>query len=573
MKKAFFQGLELFLVCLTLVPARASSPAREVLTFSIVTNVGFGNEILVTGNNADLGNWDASRSAKLTWNIGNVWSGQVAIKSGSAVDYKFVKVPNSATGFCDAVNWAYIPPGNGTHMTTNVPPQSPPPYTGKVLYYYSSWTNAFILYSLDGSTFTNREMVRIGVGRGPGEYLYRVMELGEAGEGIQFVLHGYLGGVEGWDNAPYGGYGSGDYYSTLDVMVLQDGGIFNYWPPAVVSPPRIITTNVVSTFSPSPSRTVKIYLPRGYDQNTWRRYPVLYMHDGENAFYPGGSFGSWDADVTATREISQGRMRELIIVAANSTANRTREYLPPEDNEGGVGFGDVYAKFLVYNVKAKIDADYRTLTNRENTATAGSSSGGLITTYLGWSTNVFGKIAALSPAYLISPNFNLRIRDEPKQPLRIYTDMGTVDLDADLLPDYWTVFNYHLQDGYVPNKDLMGVIGCGQTHNEAAWSNRFPTALRFLFDPWDEPNLLARQLYPSEIKEVTISQQGVISGRVETLAGHAYTIEMTSAVTNPTLWSGVSTVAVESLPWAVRSFFVTNPAPAEPSVFFRAVAW
>mgnify|MGYP003585153407 CR=1 FL=1 len=550
----------------------AASPARELLDFTITTNVGFGNEVVVTGNHPDLGNWDASRGAKLFWNTGNVWSGRVAVKSGAAVDYKFVAAPNSATGFCNPVNWSYMPPGDGNHLTTNAPAQPAAPYNGKTIYYHSSWTNAFILYSFDGSNFVNAVMDRVGVGRGAGEYLYRVAGLGEAGEPIQFIPHGFLGGVEGWDNAPYAGYGGGDYYTTLDVIFLQDGDLFNYWPPATVSAPRIINSNVVSTFSPSPSRTMKVYLPRGYDQNTWRRYPVLYMHDGENIFAPGGTYGSWDADLTATKEISQGRMREVIIVGLNSTVDRTREYLPPEDNEGGQGFGDDYCNFLVHNVKQKIDVELRTLTNRENTATAGSSSGGLITTYLGWSTNVFGKIGSFSPAYLISPNFNARIQAEPKQPLRIYTDMGTVELEADLLPDYWTVFDYHLRDGYVPNQDLLGVIGCGQTHNEAAWASRLPAAFHFLFGIWDETNLLAKQLYPSAIKSVAMNQAGVVSGVLDTQMGLTYVVESSPSITNHAAWSGVSTVAVETLPWSNRPFSVTNPAPATPVTYFRAVA-
>lgn len=569
-----FQRLEISLLCLLAGPLLAASPAREVLNFSITTNVGFGNEVFVTGNHPDLGNWDAAKGAKLVWNAGDTWTGQVAVKSGAALQYKFVAAPNAATGICNGVNWRYMPPGNGNHLTTNAPAQPPAPYVGKALYYHSSWTNAFVLYSVDGSNYTDVAMERMGVGRGAEEYLYRATGFGEAGEGIQFVPHGFLNGVEGWDNAPYGGYGSGDYYTTLDVMFLQDGNIFNYWPPTNVSPPRVYTTTVVSTYAPSPSRTMKIYLPRGYDQNTWRRYPVLYMHDGENVFSPsvGLSGFGWNTDITATREISQGRMRELIIVGLNSTGSRTQEYLPPEDNYGGQGFGDTYAKFLIYNAKAMVDAGYRTLTNRANTGTAGSSSGGLITTYLGWSTNVFGKIAAMSPAYLISSNFNQRIKNEPKQPLRIYTDMGTVDLDAELLPDYWTVFDYHLRDGYVPNQDLLGVIGCGQTHNEAAWSNRFPAALRFLFDPWDEPNLLARQLYPSDIKAITITSSGSITGSVDTLSGHTYVLQRSIDVTNPASWSGISTIAVESLPWSTRSFSATNSSDSGLGTFYRAVA-
>lgn len=540
-----------------------------MLSFSITTNVGYGFEVFVVGNHPDVGNWDPAKGAKLIWTTGNVWTGMVGIQSGTALDYKYVVMHNSATGFCNPAMARWIPPGSGNHSTTNAPAQPAAPYSGKTLYYHSNWTNVSVLYSVDGLNFMDAPMQRVGAGRSAGEYLYRASGFGEAGEAIQFVLHGSLNGVEGWDNAPYSGYGTGagDYYTLLDVIFLQDGGIFNYNPPSSLSAPRIIVSNAVSTFSPSPSRTMKVYLPRGYVQNIWKRYPVIYMHDGENVFSPGGTYGSWDADLIATKEISQGRMREAIIVTLNSTANRTQEYLPPEDNYEGQGFGDAYANFLIYNVKTKIDSEFRTLTNRDNTAVVGSSMGGIISTFLGWSTNTFGLVGAFSPAYLTSPNFNAKVAADPKQPIRIYCDMGTIDLEAELLPDYWTVFGYHLMDGYELNRDLLGVIACGQTHNEAAWASRLPRAFSFLLDLRDEPNQLAHQSYPAYFKGATVSPGGVVSGAVDTLAGRSYVIEAATSISNAAAWSVVSTVAVETLPWSNRPFAVTNGG-----AFYRAVA-
>jgi hypothetical protein len=296
------------------------------------------------------------------------------------------------------------------------------------------------------------------------------------------------------------------------------------------------------------------------------------MHDGENVFSPGGSFGSWDADLIANREISQGRMREVIIVALNSTANRTREYLPPEDNSGGQGFGDVYAKFLQFDVKAQMDANYRTLTNRVNTGTIGASSGGLITTYLGWATNVFGQIGPFSPAYLISPNFNNRINVEPKQPLRIYTQTGTVgNPEIPILASTWLVHDYFLKDGYVQNVDLISRIGCGDSHNEASWAKWLPDCFHFLFGIWDEPNLLAQVEHPPVITSLASSAgtNGVIVN-FPMLKGRQYRLDRAHALDVPS-WQGVSTSAVEHMPWAYRQLQDTSSSTNGPALLYRVI--
>jgi predicted alpha/beta superfamily hydrolase len=572
-----FQRLEILLLALAAGAAWARSPVRETLHFAITTNVGFGNEVFVAGNHPDTGSWDPVRGAKLTWNSGNVWTGVVGVQSGTSLDFKYVSLPNSYTGICDGGNAGWMPPGGGNHLTTNAPSQPAAPYGGKTVYYHSGLTNVTVIYSSAGGAFTAAAMSIVGPGRNGSEYLHAVSGIGEAGEGIEFVLSGMSGTNTVYDHAPHEGYGTppdNNYFTKLDVFFLQDGDVFNYRPPAAPSTPRIHTSTVVSTHEPSPNRTMKVYLPRGYDQNPWKRYPVVYMHDGENVFSPGVGLSGygWVADLTATREISQGRMRECIIVGLNSTANRTREYLPPEDNYSGQGFGDVYAKFIEYDVKPQIDGAYRTLTNRANTGTIGSSSGGLITTYLGWATNVFGFIGPFSPAYLISPNFNQTIDTKPKQPLRIFTQTGTVGSpEIDILPDTWTVLDYFLKDGFVPNVDLVSRIGCGQAHSEQSWADWLPECFRFLLDPWDEPNRLAQAGYPPVLAAPTGAATGVLAADYPSLLGHAYRVE---TATNPAAqWVATATSSVEQLPWAIRSMAVTNGALPGETRHYRLSAF
>jgi hypothetical protein len=120
------------------------------------------------------------------------------------------------------------------------------------------------------------------------------------------------------------------------------------------------------------------------------------------------------------------------------------------------------------------------------------------------------------------------------------------------------------------NHDLLGVIGCGQTHNEAAWASRLPAAFRFMLSLWDEANLLAHKAYPSTLEQVATTGSGGLTGVVDTLAGRTYVIESSNVMANPTAWGVASTVVVESLPWSVRSFSVTNAGAPGANLFIRS---
>src|SRR6185503_2559101 len=108
-----------------------------------------------------------------------------------------------------------------------------------------------------------------------------------------------------------------------------------------------------------------------------KRYPVLYMHDGQNLFLNMGGFGSWHADTNANNLIRYGKMRETIIVGVDNTDDRLREYTPPTCNppEGGDSLGANYAALLIQELKPMIDATYRTRPDADNTGVLGSSMG------------------------------------------------------------------------------------------------------------------------------------------------------------------------------------------------------
>ena len=149
------------------------------------------------------------------------------------------------------------------------------------------------------------------------------------------------------------------------------------------------------------ARTALVYLPPGYATDTARRYPVLYMHDGQNVFDVATAYaGEWKADEAAQAGIAAGKVEPLLIVAVYNTPARLDEYTPVRDT--GVGAGgqaDAYGQLLVQTVKPLVDARFRTRTDAASTGLAGSSLGGLATLYLGMKyPDVFTRLGVVSPS-------------------------------------------------------------------------------------------------------------------------------------------------------------------------------
>jgi enterochelin esterase-like enzyme len=127
-------------------------------------------------------------------------------------------------------------------------------------------------------------------------------------------------------------------------------------------------------------RDLLAYLPPSYGTGE-RRYPVIYMHDGQNLFDQATSFGDeWRVDETM-QEVAVGGVEAIVIGVPNMGPERCEEYSPFVDPAQGGGCGDEYLDFVVRTVKPLVDADFRTLPEREHTGIVGSSMGGLISLY------------------------------------------------------------------------------------------------------------------------------------------------------------------------------------------------
>ena len=227
-------------------------------------------------------------------------------------------------------------------------------------------------------------------------------------------------------------------------------------------------------------RDIIVWLPPGYNKDKNKRYPVFYMHDGQNLFDPRTSsmFVDWQVDETADSLIRKGEIKPIIIVGIYNTEDRSEEY-------SDTPLGHLYMKLIVKKIKPFIDSKYRTMKDRKNTAVGGSSLGGLISMMCAWEyPNIFSKAACFSPAFKISDIDyvkNVLKYFGKKKNLSFYIDNGGVDLDARLLPGVNEMVNALEGKGFIKAKNLFVYIDKTATHNEAAWAKRVWRPLKIFF--------------------------------------------------------------------------------------------
>lgn len=241
-------------------------------------------------------------------------------------------------------------------------------------------------------------------------------------------------------------------------------------------------------------RDILVSLPKEYNQSRTRRYPVLYLHDGQNIFDASTSFAGveWGADETAQRLTAAKLIEPIIIVAvANTGEDRIHEYAPtaasldPLKRNQSKGSLRSYGRFLIEELKPFIDRKYRTQRKAEFTGLGGSSLGGLATLVLGlWFPDHFTRLAVMSPSIWWDDCAIYKIVDAvdktTKPPLKIWLDTGTREEGwerARELRDRLVEKTWRLDD------DLYYLEADGSDHSEGAWAARMDPMLRFLFPP------------------------------------------------------------------------------------------
>jgi predicted alpha/beta superfamily hydrolase len=230
-----------------------------------------------------------------------------------------------------------------------------------------------------------------------------------------------------------------------------------------------------------------VYIPPMYDTQSERRFPVLYMQDGQNLFDPETSFikgNYWRLGETADALIEAGAIEPMIIVGIyNAGVKRIDEYTPVEDKRLGGGKAEAYGRMIVQELKPYIDAQYRTLPDAGHCGIGGSSLGGLVTLYLGLRyPAVFSRLAVMSPSVWWRNRTILRtIAALIKKPeLRIWLDIGTRE-STRAVPDARALRDGLTKKGWRLGEDLNYFEADGGEHTESAWAERVAPMLRFLF--------------------------------------------------------------------------------------------
>ena len=251
------------------------------------------------------------------------------------------------------------------------------------------------------------------------------------------------------------------------------------------------------------ARNVDVWCPPGYAEHTNRRFPVLYMYDGQNLFDPALSYTGidWGIDEGIGRLIAAGESGGAIVVGIYNSADRVREYMPQKVLEGsqpeavkaradfikalgGPPLSDRHLEFLVTELKPLIDEHFRTLADRDNTLIMGSSMGGLNSLYaLVEQPNVFGGAGCFSTHWSLGEKLMV---DWMAQALpapgahHLYFDYGTVGIDEPYEPLQLRMDEHLEARGFTREKDWVTRKFPGADHNEAAWRSRVDLPLRLL---------------------------------------------------------------------------------------------
>jgi len=363
-----------------------------------------------------------------------------------------------------------------TIHVTQVPPDTPPSATLYVAGTFNGWAPGAPAYALarapDG-TYAVRLPDSV---RGPVQFKFTrgswtTVETTASGADVPNRTYTVPAAGAATLDATVGGWrtatsGPGPHTTTPSVRVLADSFLI----------PQLGRT-----------RRVWLYLPPDY-ATSGKRYPVLYMQDGQNVFDAATSFaGEWRVDESLDSLEARGDDGAIVVAVDNDGAHRLDEYDPWKavQPQYGGGEGDAYVRFLAYTLKPYIDAHYRTRPDRLHTGVLGSSMGGLIALYAALAyPGVFGRAGVFSCAcWVARPDVDAfaRAAKPPSPPTRFYFVVGARETaDGEPARDQQTVVDALRAAGFPAAAIVSRVVPDG-THSEAFWRREFPAAYEWLF--------------------------------------------------------------------------------------------
>ncbi len=236
------------------------------------------------------------------------------------------------------------------------------------------------------------------------------------------------------------------------------------------------------------TRRIWLYLPPNY-QSSRRRYPVIYMQDGQNLFDRATSYaGEWQVDETLNRLAAAGDPGAIVVGIDNGGENRTAEYHPVLPWSGLPGQADAYIAFLTGTLKPLIDSRFRTKRDRDHTLIMGASSGATLALYAGLTRpDVFGRVGAFSTPLWLNPRLDQLARTTRpyRRGARVFLVSGRDERVGDepkgiFAKDQPAMVEALIAVGYRPGLDIRSRIVDDGTHSERFWASEFEGAYRFL---------------------------------------------------------------------------------------------
>ena len=217
---------------------------------------------------------------------------------------------------------------------------------------------------------------------------------------------------------------------------------------------------------------LRAYVPPGYHENTLKKYPVLFMQDGKNLFFPEEAFGGQDWGVAGSLELLDGmNMIDKVVVIGIHSGDRMAEYTKP-------GY-ETYGRSVVEEIVPKASERLRLIGGRQETAVMGSSLGGVVSFFMAWQwPQVFGAAACMSSTFSHRDDLVERVLNEPRSAAKFYLDSG------------WPGDNFETtlamaialdSRGYRFGQDFLHFAFPHDEHREAAWGSRLHLPLQLFW--------------------------------------------------------------------------------------------
>ncbi len=297
-------------------------------------------------------------------------------------------------------------------------------------------------------------------------------------------------------------------------------------------------------------RRIWVCFPKDYDSNLTKKYPVMYLHDGQNLFDKTTSFsGEWKVDETLNTLFDQGDKGCIVVGIDNGGANRIAEYTPYVNAKYGGGDGEKYVDFLISTLKPYIDQNYRTLSDRENTGIGGSSLGGLISFYAAMKNqNVYGKALIFSPSFWWNNAIYSLVQTEgKKENMKIFLMAGgSEEADDDVVIKTQKMYDDLLAKGFSSSEIKFATHEDGQ-HSEWYWAREFGAAYKWLWSSTvsaKEAQIIDFQLFPNPATHfltIQFSKKESVNAEIFGIDGKRYlsqTVQSNDRINISTLGKG-----------------------------------